>query len=99
MSWGGFIAGSRSILLVGIVSGIVALSGGSGPLNAAQQAQPDARVAASTGASPERAMLDKYCVTCHNTRLRTGQLELDTVDIANVAAQPEVWEKVVRKLR
>jgi hypothetical protein len=48
---------------------------------------------------PPRALLDKYCVTCHNQRARTGNLALDTVDVAHVAANPSVWEAVVRKLR
>jgi len=58
--------------------------------------------AASSGlfADPAyREVLDKYCVTCHNQRLKTGGLTLDNMDLANVPAQAEVWEKVVRKLR
>jgi len=47
----------------------------------------------------ERALLDRYCVTCHNQRLRTGGLALDQLDPAHVEANPERWEKVVRKLR
>ena len=43
-------------------------------------------------------MVDKYCVTCHNQRLKTGGLTLDTPDLANVAAHPDVWEKVIRKV-
>jgi Protein of unknown function (DUF1592)/Protein of unknown function (DUF1588)/Protein of unknown function (DUF1585)/Protein of unknown function (DUF1587)/Protein of unknown function (DUF1595)/Planctomycete cytochrome C len=54
--------------------------------------------AASTGPS-QREILDKYCVTCHNQRLKTGGLTLDTLDLGNVPAQAEVWEKVIRKLR
>ena len=62
-----------------------------------------------------RELLDEYCVSCHNertvastpvsgeslqrTQLRELGLTLDTEDVANVAANPEVWEKVVRKLR
>ena len=46
-----------------------------------------------------REMLDRYCVTCHNQRLRTGDLALDTLDVANVGAAPGAWEDVVRKLR
>ncbi len=41
----------------------------------------------------------QYCVTCHNQRLKTAGLLLDTIDPGRAAAQPEVWEKVVRKLR
>jgi len=39
------------------------------------------------------------CVGCHNQRLQTAALALDTLDAANPAAHAEVWEKVVRKLR
>lgn len=49
--------------------------------------------------TPERALLDRYCVTCHNDRLRTANLEFDSVDVNNVARNPALWEKVVRKLR
>ncbi len=50
-------------------------------------------------ALPYRETLDRYCVTCHNQRLKTAGLTLDTMDLTQVPAQPEVWEKVVRKLR
>jgi hypothetical protein len=46
-----------------------------------------------------REILNKYCVACHNQRLQTGGLALDTMDLDNVRAQAEVWEKVIRKLR
>ncbi len=50
-------------------------------------------------AASERKLLDQYCVSCHNQRLKTAGLTLDKLDPSNVAAQPESWEKVVRKLR
>ncbi len=55
---------------------------------------------APTSASPAdfRPVVDKYCVTCHNDRLKTGGLALDTADLTNVAAGSDIWEKVVRKL-
>src|SRR4051812_37155829 len=46
-----------------------------------------------------RAVVDKYCVTCHNERSKTGGLALDTVDLSHVESGAEVWEKVVRKVR
>ena len=49
-------------------------------------------------ASDTRALLDKYCVTCHNERLKTAGLLLDSLDPERVAENGEVWEKVVRKL-
>jgi cytochrome c551/c552 len=50
-------------------------------------------------AQDPRAILDKYCVTCHNQKLKTGGLALDQSDPAHVSEQAETWEKVVRKLR
>ena len=73
--------------------------------SAAPQAQVPAGRPASTPAagraSPvvDRALLDRYCVTCHNARLKTGGLALDAVDMADIPAGAEIWEKVVRKLR
>ena len=49
--------------------------------------------------SPQRALLDQYCVGCHNERSLTADLALDTLDVDNVAMAPDVWERVVRKLR
>ena len=54
---------------------------------------------AATGEADARALLDRYCVTCHNERLQTAGLMLDQVDLAAVRTHAEVLEKVVRKLR
>jgi mono/diheme cytochrome c family protein len=69
---------------------------GIGSLQAAQQQPP---APASSPASQYRAVLDRYCVTCHNERLKTAGLMLDKMDIVNVPEGAETWEKVVRKLR
>ena len=52
-----------------------------------------------SSASWQGALLDRYCVSCHNETLRTGGLALDTLDVANVPEGAEIWEKAVRKLR
>jgi len=52
----------------------------------------------SAAATP-RALLNQYCVTCHNQTLKSGGLQLDNLDVARVGDHPDVWEKVVRKLR
>jgi cytochrome c5 len=56
------------------------------------------RVAAAS-AAPYRALLDQYCVTCHNERAKTAGLMLDKMDLGHVAEGAETWEKVIRKLR
>ncbi len=49
--------------------------------------------------SPARAMLDKYCVTCHNDRLKTAGLMLDRLDVDHAGSGAQTWEKVLRKLK
>ncbi|HYR84601.1 MAG TPA: DUF1592 domain-containing protein [Terriglobia bacterium] len=49
--------------------------------------------------SPQRVLLDRYCVSCHNDKLKTAGLALDTTDVERVAGRADVWEKVVVKLR
>jgi hypothetical protein len=50
-------------------------------------------------ATPQRALLNEYCVTCHNQKLKTAGLMLDRLDPAQVEENPDKWEQVVRKLR
>ena len=45
-----------------------------------------------------RAVLDKYCVTCHNQRLKTGGLTLDTMDLGAVPAHADVLGKGDRQI-
>ena len=49
--------------------------------------------------SSQRVFLNQYCVGCHNERAKTAGLMLDKMDVTHVSENPEVWEKVVRKLR
>jgi hypothetical protein len=46
-----------------------------------------------------RAFLEKYCIACHNQKVRTAELALDVIDVTNPAANAEVWERVIMKLR
>jgi mono/diheme cytochrome c family protein len=54
-----------------------------------------------TNAAPveARSTIDKYCLACHNGRLRTAGLALEEIDLRNVPDRAEVWEKVIKKLR
>lgn len=46
------------------------------------------------------AVLDRYCAkTCHSTRTHTAGFVLEGQDPARADQAPEMWEKVVRKLR
>lgn len=48
---------------------------------------------------PHRAMLDRYCVGCHNARLKTGGLALDSLNLQAAWDDAATWEKSLRKLR
>ena len=77
-----------------ILLAVTAVSGqGSQPPRAVAAAAPSANAAAP------RAVLDKYCVTCHNARLKTGGLALDQLDLSRLADQAAIGEKVALKLR
>ena len=55
--------------------------------------------ASAQTAATERAVLDQYCVTCHNEKLKTANLSLQSLDLASAGDHPEIWEQVIRKLR
>src|SRR5262249_4979769 len=44
-------------------------------------------------------LVNKYCVGCHNQKLKTANLTLDNIDTVNIANSAEAWEKVIVKLR
>ena len=53
----------------------------------------------ASAVSSARAMVDEYCVTCHNQRLKTAGLALDAADVTAPHTNPQVWERVVTRLR
>ena len=64
------------------------------PAPAPRVPDPGSRIPSSV-----QPVLDQYCVTCHNERLKTGGLALDSLKPDRIAADAETWEKVVRKVR
>ena len=92
---------ARSRLLL-VLAGCLSATSAAWSVGQAAGAPPPKRaVHASprTDLSEYRPTLNKYCVSCHNERLKSGGLALDTADLANVPDGSRVWEKVVRKLR
>jgi len=83
--------------LFGICSmAFVVAVGGPTPVAGVQRA---GATAPATSVDAQRTLVRQYCVTCHNDRSRQGGLSLESEDIAAAGDHPEVWEKVVRKLR
>src|SRR5215467_1022501 len=84
-------------LAVGVAAALWMSTAGADTFQATRQgAQTEPGSAARTA---DRALLDRYCVTCHNGRLKTGGLALDTADPSDVGRNTELWEKVIRKVR
>ena len=83
--------------LVAFVALIVAVSTTASSHATVAAAQAPA-VQSSAPIAP-RALLDTYCVTCHNQRTKTAGLMFDTMDLAKLPEHGDVWEKTVRKLR
>src|SRR6476646_9050152 len=50
-------------------------------------------------APPDRAIVDRYCLTCHSVRAKSGNFVLEGLDPARAGENVDAWEKVVRKLR
>jgi mono/diheme cytochrome c family protein len=70
-------------------------------LHASSAQEAPVRRAATPAATSAnaRAVVDKYCVTCHNQRVRSADLVLEGVDITKPGAHADIWEGVVRRLR
>ncbi|HTC90290.1 MAG TPA: DUF1587 domain-containing protein [Bryobacteraceae bacterium] len=49
--------------------------------------------------NPARELANKYCVSCHNEKLKTAGLALDRADADNPYNSQDIWEKVIVKLR
>src|SRR6516225_4342657 len=47
----------------------------------------------------KKALLDQYCVGCHNDKAKVANFSLQNADLSGVGDHPEKWEKVIRKLR
>jgi len=48
---------------------------------------------------PHKALINRYCVGCHNQRLKTANLELDLLDVTHPEKNALIWERAIRKLR
>ena len=91
--------GERTLPSICSITRMIAMAGvlAVPSLLAAAGQQPDN--SATGGVSANRAMVNRYCVTCHNEKLRTAELTLDKLNVDRIAESPESWEKVLRKLR
>jgi mono/diheme cytochrome c family protein len=86
------------LVAVFLASLLVILSSGSRNLAAVRPALQESS-STSPSSSPHRALIDQYCVTCHNQRSKTANVMFDTMDLGNVSKAAETWERALRKIR
>jgi hypothetical protein len=62
-------------------------------------AEPRQVPARPSAAGPQyETVVNRYCVSCHNDRLKTGGLSLEKIDFAHLPQHNDIWEKVIVKL-
>src|SRR5262245_42466561 len=84
---------ARRCVLAGLATGAAVVSV---TLQAASQTKA---LAGAADASSLRAVIDQYCVTCHNSTVKRASLSFEELDLQRVGADADVWERVVRKLK
>ena len=84
---------------IGVSAALLVASPWLADIGAAASGQPPASQPAARAATAPGAVVARYCASCHSERMKSGGLVLEKVDVENVAAHPEIWEKVVRKIR
>jgi mono/diheme cytochrome c family protein len=60
---------------------------------------PAAKAEALPAAQPPMAAVDRYCVSCHNSKAKIGGLALDTLDRNAPGHDAAIWEAAIRRLR
>lgn len=85
-------------LMMGVMLRLLAFAGdpqaGSG-----RSERPGSNGAVANRPTPAGSMLSRYCLSCHNEKLKTGGVTLSVADLNDIPAQAQKWEKVIRKLR
>jgi cytochrome c5 len=113
VNWGVLRSGWIATALVLFVSGAPGLSARPSQAASKQQTGPQSsspkppavepkavnQAPAEADVAAKRGLVDQYCVTCHNARLKTANLLLDQLDLARLGDNAAIGEKVVRKLR
>jgi mono/diheme cytochrome c family protein len=79
--------------------GVALLAGGLSNLRADDPRTGKSAPAADASHAPVAKVIQQYCLGCHNAKLKTAGLQLDSLDVGRIGEHPQTWEKVARKLR
>ena len=83
---GQFLVACVGLLFAGVIS--------VGAENSSELAKGGLKPSASV-----RGVVEQYCSDCHGKDVQKGNLDLETAMVGDIAAHPQVWEKVVRRIR
>ena len=95
MTTRGFFGIAASLIAAWVSAGALA----AGTSQQAAAVTPRSGAAAPIDPSLQRAAVATYCTGCHNDRAQAGGLTLNPEQVAQAGSHPEIWERVVRKLR
>ena len=70
-----------------------------GPPDRTVAPSPPRPIGPQASESPQRTLINQYCVACHNDRLKSGGLALTALNLDDPHQSAEIGEKVIRKLR
>src|SRR5215510_11115563 len=68
-------------------------------LVSAQSGNTPSSASGNRAAASQQAVLDRYCISCHNDRQKLSGLSLERLDLNRIGDNAELWEKVVHKVR
>jgi cytochrome c551/c552 len=97
----------KTVLILAAIALVASIGVSADPQRSAGPQGPAKQTTGPTGPKgptlqasvPDAALVQKYCLTCHSARVKTGGLSLEAMNPADAAAHADVWEKVVMKLR
>src|SRR5688572_24238713 len=92
-----YVLGTPSGVLVAVSLVVCVLAARPGTAPQATAPGTTATTAAAGAVAPQ-AVLDRYCATCHSDRTRAGGLALEKRRVSDAAGDPQIWEKVIRKV-
>src|SRR4026207_2361149 len=93
---------SRKTLVIVVASAMVFVGSRinrAEPQSAPVKAQTSTRPATTMTVEAETALINKYCVGCHNEKLKSGNMSLAQWDVAHPEKTPELTEKIIRMVR
>lgn len=86
------VIGTKRFIYIGALLALIAAV-------AVLQTGAVAQTSTAAAADQHRAMLETYCVDCHNTTVKSGGVALDALNLSAPAGDARIWEKALRKLR